>query len=588
MLTELHIENFAIIKRLDINLKPGLVIFTGETGAGKSIIIDAVEMLLGGRAESFQVRAGTERAYIEGVFSLPESTRDSIILILENEGLNDQPEYVTLSREIRLNGRNIARINGRNVSVILLKELGEYLVDVHGQSEHLSLLRINQHLELLDRYVCSIPQDDSSNTTPLPDLFNEYQKSYREIREVQKELLNLRQAEKDSARNIDMLTYQITEIETAHLINGEEKELRDEQIRLANIENLSSLTHQALLVLDDGNGETSSLRDLFGDLSEAMVNLARLDSTQSSLNEQVQTISDNLDELTFNLRSYLENIEFNPKRLDQIEERIGLIQALKRKYGSSIEEIINYANNAKRQLDTLTHSSEHLENLEKELNNLMAEIGKIGYLISQYRHEAALRMENAVEEELSELHMLGAHFRVDFQQQIDPNGVILPNQQRVAYDAHGLERIEFLIAPNPGEGYKPLSKIASGGETSRLMLALKNVLVQADKIPTLIFDEIDQGIGGHVGMIVGQKLWNLSHEHQVLCITHLPQLAAYGELHFHVLKEVEEGRTSTQVKVLDENERVDELANMLGAVGESSLTSARELLFAVKNNTSKS
>jgi DNA repair protein RecN (Recombination protein N) len=572
MLTELRIENFAIIESLNVQLKPGLVTFTGETGAGKSIIIDAVETILGRRAESIQVRTGAERASVEAVFRIPQISKEAIHQVLEREQLLDDLEYVTLGREVRLNGRNVARVNGHSVSAGLLRELGEYLVDVHGQGEHLSLMRVNQHLGLLDRYASTVP---GSN---LPQVLNAYHKTYQRLLQVQHELEEIHQAERDAARRADMLTYQIQEIETARLHPGEEESLRDERNRLANAEGLTSAAQRALIALDEGTVEAPAATDLLGKVSDAIENLARLDPSQAPLAETSQTIFESVSELAQTLRSYLEGIEFNPRRLDQVEDRLSLIHNLKRKYGDSIGEVLKFAENAKHQLDQITHAAERLQELEEEQKTLLAKVGEQGQSLSSQRRAAAQTLEQAIEIELGDLHMSGARFKVDFQRQPDPDGARLPDGERVAYYPNGLERVEFLIAPNPGEGFKPLAKIASGGETSRLMLALKNVLVQADHVPTLIFDEIDQGIGGRVGTVVGQKLWQLGRQHQVLCISHLPQLAAFGEQHYHVEKLVQADRTQTQLKQLVGEARIVELAQMLGGVSDGTLQSARELL----------
>ncbi len=576
MLTELHIENFAIIERLDLQFADGLITFTGETGAGKSIIVDAVETLLGGRAEAVQVRAGAERANVEAVFRIPQLSRQAILEVLEREDLLDDPNYVTLGREVRLNGRNVARVNGRSVSASLLREIGEFLVDVHGQSEHLSLLRVNQHLSLLDRYAST--GKDSAAAQALRD----YQSLYAHLQQVERELAEIRQAERDAARRSDMLSYQIHEIEAARLQPGEEQLLREERNRLANAEGLSTLAQQALTALDEGMPESPAATDLLGQVTDALEDLARLDPSQASLVETAQTVFENLSELARSLREYLEGIEFNPRRLDQVEERLSLIHSLKRKYGDSIPEILEFAANARRQLDQITHAAERLQELETERERLLTQLGEAGERLSALRQAAARTLEKAIERELADLHMSGARFKVEFQRQPDADGARLPDGQRAAYYPFGLERIEFLIAPNPGEGFKPLTKIASGGETSRLMLALKNVLVQADPVPTLIFDEIDQGIGGRVGAIVGQKLWQLGRQHQVLCITHLPQLAAFGGQHYHVEKLVQSNRTLTRIRLLQGEERVAELAQMLGGVSESTLQSARELLAAAQ------
>jgi DNA repair protein RecN (Recombination protein N) len=581
MLTELRIENFAIIEQLDVHFEDGLITFTGETGAGKSIIIDAVETLLGGRAEAVQVRTGAERANVEAVFRIPAASRQAIHAILEREDLLDDPDYLALGREIRIVGRNTARINGRLVNAGLLRDLGEYLVDVHGQSEHLSLLRVNQHIGLLDRYASSDPQN------PIESHLASYHKDFQRLQAVQRELEDLLQAERDAARRADMLTYQIQEIETARLHPGEEETLGEERDRLANAEELASLVQQALLALDEGAPQEPAATDLLGRVTEALESLAELDPSQTKLHEGMQSLFETLSDLARELRIYQESIEFNPRRLDQVEERLALIQSLKRKYGDSIPKILTFASNAHRQLDEITHAAERLEALDIERKDLLLRLGEQGEAISQCRLEAAKKLENAIEVELTDLHMAAAHFKVDFQQQDDKDGIPLQDGRKLAYHANGLERIEFLIAPNPGEGFKPLTKIASGGETSRLMLALKNVLVQADHVPTLIFDEIDQGIGGRVGGVVGQKLWRLARQHQVLCITHLPQLAAFGEQHFHVEKQVQEGRTTTHLKLLDGQDRLVELAQMLGSLSEGTLHSARELMQMVDNQRAR-
>ena len=404
MLTELHIENFAIIERLDVNFASGLVTLTGETGAGKSIIIDAVETLLGGRAEAIQVRSGAERASVEAVFRIPENTRQQIQTVLEREELLDEPNFLTLAREVRLNGRNVARVNGRSVTTALLRELGEYLVDVHGQSEHLSLFRVSQHQGLLDRYASFEPKNQ------LPKVLSAYTKAYQELQVVRHELDEIRQAERDAARQVDMLTFQIKEIESAYLHPGEEETLREERNRLANAESLASLAQQALLTLDEGTPESPAATDLLGQISQALAALARLDPSQNSLDEAAQSIFENLTDLTRNIRLYLDNIEFNPKRLDQVEERLALIQSLKRKYGETISTVLEFAVHTTGQLEQITHAEERQEELEKKRAELLLSLSKTGIELSQHRHSAATRLEKAIEIELADLHMSGARF----------------------------------------------------------------------------------------------------------------------------------------------------------------------------------
>ena len=566
MLTELSIDNFAIIDHLELQFTPGLITFTGETGAGKSIIIDAVEVLLGGRAEAVMIRSEAERANMEAVFQVPPGMQSYLAAILEREELLEEDGTITLGREIRRSGRNVARVNGRNVNTNLLAEIGEYLVDVHGQSEHLSLLRVRQHLQLLDSFAGA------------EDQLSKYREIYNRLQTVRRSLNELRQAEVDAARRADLLSYQINEIEAAQLKPGEDEELREERNRLANAEGLATLTQEALQILDEGLPESPSITDLLGNVTQAISSLARLDPSQEPLSEQAQVLLDNMADLSHTLHLYQENIEFNPKRLDQVEERLSLLHNLNRKYGKTIGEVLEFAAQARQQLDGILHSGERIQELEGEEAELLQRLGVQGQELSKVRHQAADRLAGAVETELADLYMNEARFKVEFKQRPDPAGITLEDGRKVAFDATGIEQVEFFVAPNPGEGLKPLVKIASGGETSRLMLALKNVLARADQVPTLIFDEIDQGIGGRVGTVIGLKLWNLARTHQVLCVTHLPQLAAFGDQHFQVLKQVQEGRTHTVVEMVEGETRLLELAQMMGEVSEGTRRSAQELL----------
>ena len=571
MLNELRIENFAIIDQLELQFGQGLAVFTGETGAGKSIIIDALETVLGNRADTTLIRSGSERASVEATFALSAAVRTPIHALLEAEDLLDDPNYVTLGRELRANGRNVARVNGRSVNLSLLHEIGEYLVDIHGQSQHLSLLRVREHLGLLDGF---------ADTAELQDA---YRQSYKQLQTVRRELDALRKNERDAARRADLLTYQVEEIDGAHLKIGEETDLREERTRLANAEGLANLSQQALEHLDDGNPESPAISDLLGEVVNALNNLARIDASQANLSAQANTIFEETTDLSHALRIYLEGVEFNPKRLEQVEERLDLIHSLKRKYGDSIEAILAVGEQARQDLDSITHAEERLQELQTQQEKLLAQLAERGLALSQKRRSAAEQLAQSIETELDDLRMAGARFQVDFARRPDPQGIPLPEGERVAFDATGLESVEFLVETNPGEGFKPLVKIASGGETARLMLALKNVLAQADHVPTLIFDEIDQGIGGRVGTVVGHKLWQLTNRHQVLCITHLPQLAAFGQQHFQVQKQIEDGRTTTSVTLITGEARLNELAQMLGEVSLGTLKSAQEILQSAQN-----
>lgn len=566
MLSELQIKDFAIIDHIELIIGPGLITFTGETGAGKSIIIDAVELLLGGRAEVTMIRSGAERALIEATFKIPKSNRKLITTILEREELLDGPDYLTIGREIRSGGRSVARLNGRNVNSSLLKEIGNLLVDVHGQSEHLSLLRVREHLNLLDRYANH------------ENLLDDYSEIYQQLLTIHQELIDLRKAESEAARQIDMLDYQINEIEAARLSPGEDDVLISERNRLANAENLASITQQALINLDEGTPEAPSVTDLAGQILDSVNELARIDGSLKGLAENAQNSFSTFTELSSELRSYLETIEFNPTRLNQVEERLELITNLKRKYGDTIPKILDFLVQVREEKDKVTHAGERIAELEVQSDTLIIKLGEIGQQLSLGRHRAADKLEKEAITELDELSMPGAQFKVNFTERNDSEGILVSDGRRLAYDSTGFEKIEFLIAPNPGEGLKPLVKIASGGETSRLMLALKNVLARADNVSTLIFDEIDQGIGGRVGTVVGHKLWLLSRHHQVLCVTHLPQLAAFGEQHIQVSKQIENQRTITVVNDLDREARILELAQMLGEASDGTIHSARDMM----------
>ncbi len=566
MLKELRIENFAIVDKLELKFGQGLTTFTGETGAGKSILLDAIEALMGGRAESSMIRADIDRANLEALFNIPAEHKAEITDILQKEELLDSQDTILFNREIRREGRNVARINGRVVNVSLMKEIGQYLVDIHGQSEHLSLLTVRQHLNLLDRFA-----DDE-------ELLRTYQKSFSTLKATQTELADLRKAEQDAARMSDLLNYQIQEIEAASLTPGEEDELREELNRLANAEKLATLAKQAYGLLEEDSPDTQSISAMLGDVTSAIKGLVNIDKSLASLADQIDTIASLTADTSHELAQYLDTIEFNPKRLEDTENRLALISSLKRKYGEDEKAILAFADNARSQLDKITNAEERINELEVLEQKQQADLAAKAQALSETRKTAAKILGERVEMELDDLRMAGAKFSVDIRSKDDENGLPLENGLRVRFDERGIDQAEFLIAPNPGEGLKPLVKIASGGETSRLMLALKNVLANADTIPTLIFDEIDQGIGGRVGATVGEKLWELGDRHQVLCVTHLPQLAAYGNAHFHVFKQVQDGRTVTNVEDLGAERRMTELAVMFGGDNEVNRSAAQEAL----------
>jgi len=585
MLQELHIRNLAIIDDLDLTFGPGFNVLTGESGAGKSIVIDAVYLLLGDRASQEVVRAGAERTVVEGTFQLDQAEASRVAALLaEHELEGDRPDVLVLGREVRANGRSVARINGRSVSTLVLGEVGGQLVDVHGQGEHLSLLREREHAGFLDRYA------------GLEVRRREMAELVQRLRAVRRELDDLRQDARERARRIDLLTYQVEEIRAAKLRAGEAEELEGERQRLGNAEHLAELSVQAMQALRQGDTEEIGALDALGVAEQALARLARIDPGASGLAEQLAEATALLDDLARELGRYLDGIEFNPQRLEQAEERLQLIHGLLRKYGDTIAEIIAYSGQAAGELATISNAEGRIAELEGAETDLLRSIGLLGAEISAVRRAAGERLARAIEDDLTDLQMQRARFAVQIAWTTNAAGAFVTAEAarrvgemegRYAFDGSGLDGVSFLVSANPGEPLRPLVRVASGGETSRLMLALKSVLGRADETPTLIFDEIDQGIGGPVGGTVGRKLWGLTRSndegvrHQVLCVTHLPQLAAFGDVHFHVAKRLAGERTVTEVIELLGEARVGELARMLGADSAARRASVAEMMAEV-------
>ena len=572
MLSELSIRDFAIITELHILFGTGFNVLTGETGAGKSIILDALTLILGGRADTAFIRAGCEKATVEAVFALKPALREAInpLLAAEEVELEGDGESLLVAREIRSNGRNICRINGSAVKVSLLREVGELLVGIHGQGEHLALLNPKSHLPLLDAYAGVLDERKALSSV------------VHDLRGLQKELADLRQDERTRQQRMDMLRFQVEEIDAAHLRLGEEEELRQERERLGNMSQLVQQTAAAIALLAGRPDEDiPSVGDLLGQAEAAVAVLAKLDATQQELLPRFQLLFAEFNELASELRHYEDKLEHDPERLAFIEERLELMNRLKRKYGAEISDILALRDKAYTELDHIEHSEERIEKLLKEIDKRLKQVGKMAETLSAKRQKAAQTLAKGIEKELADLKMT-AVFGVDFTRQPanPPVTGAYVGEERLAFDHTGIDLAEFLISTNPGEPLKPMAKVASGGETARLMLALKTVLAQADETPTLIFDEIDQGIGGRIGMVVGQKLWSLSRHagHQVIVVTHLPQMAGFGDTHFHVSKRVVDGRTTTQVLELDHPERVDELGAMLGTKEDLGRVSAHSLL----------
>ena len=572
MLEEIRIQNFAIIDRLELAFAPGLNVITGETGAGKSIIIDAVDLLLGGKADAAFVRAGADKSIVEGVFALDAKVRAALLPLLKRAELLDPEaadtlESITLTREVRANGRSAARVNGVSVNLEALSEIGAALVDIHGQSEHLSLLKPSSHIDLLDRFA------------NLMDFRIGLAAVVNKLLECRREISRLMSDEAALKRRAELLRHEVDEIDAAGLVPGEDEELRSERNRMANSEQLAKLTGEALLLLNgtDAADDFMPALDQLMQVSALLHKLSAIDASLKDDYELAETACAQVEELAMTMRRYANTVEYNPDRLDEVEERLEVINNLKRRYGGSIPSILDYADNARAELDTLENSEERLTELRAQETKLLRYVGEMAERISKMRVAAARRLGESIVAELADLRMAKAQFEVQIVQQDDPNGCFV-GDRRLAFDHTGIDQVEFMMSANPGIPLRPLAKVASGGEAARIMLALKRVLSQADHTPTLIFDEIDTGIGGRVGSVVGEKLWQLTGEHQVLVVTHLPQLAGYADRHYRVEKLTDDSTRTRIIPLLEEEQRVAELAAMLGTLNESGLQSALELL----------
>ena len=587
-LLELSITNLAIVDRVRFEPAAGFNVLTGETGAGKSIIVDALALLLGGRAGPGVVRAGAERAVVEGIFEPPAPDADGAGTadLLADLTEPDDPTLI-LSREVSATGRSVCRVNGRAVPVRTLTEVARCLLDIHGQSEHLSLFRPREQAALLDRF------------GGLTRLRAEVAAGVRELRALRRRLAALRSDERELARRIDLLTHQSTEIAAAGLTPGEEEELRREHARHANAERLGELALVAHAALTGEAGDGSGAIDLVATVSRSLAALEELDPGLADLTKAAESVGFQLDDLAHGLRSYRDGIDHDPARMAEIDERMLLIRSLQRKYGGTVEEIIEFGERAEAELAECAGAGDRVRDLEEREPGLVASLAELAGRLSASRREAAARLVPAVEAELAELGMAATRMAVRFECVGDPDG--LPNRTgapeaasvdsegaaevasppaRVVFDEGGIDRLELWISANPGEPLRPLRSVASGGETSRIMLAIRTVLTEADPVSVLVFDEVDAGVGGRIGSVVGAKLAAIGRRHQVLAVTHLPQIAAFGDRHVHVAKRVEEGRTGTVVTVLDTEARIDEIAAMLGATGESARHTAVDLLAA--------
>jgi DNA repair protein RecN (Recombination protein N) len=561
MLKELNIKNFAIIDQLRVEFTAGLNVFTGETGAGKSIVVDALNLALGERASADLIRTGCQEAVVEAAFELNGRATKEIKDLLDEQGIEmESGEDLIIRRVLAASGKNKVYINGSLANLATLSALGATLADIHGQHEHQSLLSLERQMEMLDSF--------GSLDTLRETLFQ----AYRRLQDIRKELTELEAGERDRAQREDMLRFQKNEIEASQLKPGEDEELASEQKILANSEKIAGLSRAADEAL------YSSDHAALSELKKAVTNLreiAAIDSRLAPVLELCEAGRAQIEEAAREVSAYAEKVEFDPDRLEQIGDRLDLIQKLKKKYGGTIDEIITFGEKAAAELDRMERSTEEIARLQKEVQTIKSGLTSQAQTLTKKRGSAARDLEKKVEAELTHLGMKKTVFTVKITQ--EPGDDTLDGQK---LGPRGADRVEFLISPNPGEEPKPLAKTASGGELSRIMLALKTILVEGDPIPTLVFDEVDAGIGGAVAEEVGKKLKRVAAKRQVFCITHLPQIASMAASHYGVSKSVKKDRTSTEVKLLDKQERVDEIARMLGGktITDATITHAQEMI----------
>ncbi len=571
MLLELRVKNIGIIEDIDWRLRNGLNVITGETGAGKSLVIDAVELLLTGKADEEIIRYGAEEAQIEGIFTLPKK-EDSPLLreLLAQKELEADEETLIIDCVLRRKCPSIVRVNGHVVPKVLLRQIGRLLVDIHGQSEHLSLLDTKSHLDFLDSYAHTL------------DLRSDFSIKDTELYKAEQELEALEKEEKDRARREEFLRFQLEEVSRAQLREGEEEELQREKSILTSAEKLKALSHEVYQALyeEDASGHSATALDKLNEALQPMKKLVELDPTLRQQMDLLDETIHGLTEASRDIRAYCDSLEYDPNRLEEIESRLELIRNLKRKYGQTISEVLDYVVKAERELDMVCHSSERCAQLEELCTCLKQEMGRIACQLSGERSQAARQLTTDVKKELHDLNMLQVEFDVVIGQKQDKEGIPFPNGESYAFNNMGADTVEFMVSTNPGEPLKPLARIASTGEVSRFTLALKGALSEADNIPVLIFDEIDIGVGGRSGEIIGKKLWILARNRQVVCVTHLPQIAAFADAHFSVYKEASETRTLSMLENLEHDSRIKELATMLSGhqYTETSLKNARELM----------
>ncbi len=543
MLSLLHIENIALIESADISFDSGFNVLTGETGAGKSIIIDAIGTAMGARASRDLIRTGAKSARVSAIFcKLPQ-----LPWFQENGIFPDENGELILERELQADGKNICRVAGRLVTVSQLKALGQQLLNIHGQHDGQLLMDERHHLNYLDRFGKTQKELDA------------YGKAYEKVSELRRAFSGFQMNESEKARRIDTLTYQIGELERAQLDPGEEELLLARREVLRNGEKFMDALERAWIALiggDDGDGAVG----LAGEAEFALSTVALLNDRMSGLAEKAAEVHSAADDLAQEVRDLRESFDFSPGDLDEVEGRLDILYRLKKKYGATVEEMLAYLEHCRKELNNIESSDEKFQRLEQELSAALKEARARGEVLSQARRIAAAELAEQIQRELTQLDMPRVHFQVAFSEQEGNDGM----------DATGIDEVRFLMSANVGEELKPIQKIASGGELARIMLAMKNVLVENDDVVTLVFDEVDTGVSGRAAQKVAEKLYCVARSKQVLCVTHLPQIAAMGDVHFSVEKGEVEGRTFTAVLKLDELQRREELARLTGG---SSLTS---------------
>ncbi|MFC1952847.1 DNA repair protein RecN [Chloroflexota bacterium] len=571
MLSELSVNNFGIIEEITWKPSKGLNVITGETGAGKSLVVDAVEALLSGLVQYDDIRNDSEDVRIEGIFDIPGNMAQVRLQeLLTKKGIQPEEDALFITCTFRRQSRTIPRINRQAVPMSLLREVGRFLVDIHSQTGHISLLDMEEHLEFLDDYARN------------RELRRDFNVKVSELHQVERKLQVLSQTEQDLSRQTELLNFQIDEIRQAELEEKEDEKLEIELSILTSAERLKAASYEIYTMID-GSESTLALSSTLDTLNEAIPLLKKIAETDSSVQtrlERLEAVAYELAELSNEIRLYGDNLDYDPHRLEAIQDRLELIRNLKIKYGASISAILEYLTKAEKELEGLTQSSESRHQLVREIEKLKKDTGVLAYKLSKVRIQSAEKLTFAVKKELADMGMDKVDFKVSINQESADEGIPFPDGKWYQFSPSGVDRVEFMTSTNPGEPLKPLARIASAGEISRFMLSLKCALAESDTTPILIFDEIDIGIGGRSGEIIGKKLWTLSRNHQIICVTHLPQIAAFADTHYNVGKESAGNRTISIIKELHGEERLNELAVMVGGprITSNSLNTARELL----------